>query len=213
MGEDAYLERIKSSRVFISSMRRDITLEQYLEHIKQIRDIMITSEKDSFSQYHEGDIVKCTITSIDGDFIQVNLDDTTFGKVLRSEVRIRNLEVGMELEFYIVEMGNEDQPFKLSWELAQRKKGLHNLINALETGKGLLGKIKSLSVDNTNFMVSMHHNLVFLPLSECTRKMQENPLQYLNKIVTAKVIEIDEPNEKCIVSVSSYNYDKKQKRN
>lgn len=213
MGEDAYLERIKSSRVFISSMRRDITLEQYLEHIKQIRDIMITNEKDSFSQYHEGNIVKCTITSIDGDFIQVNLDDTSFGKVLRSEVRIRNLEVGMELEFYIVEMGNDDQQFKLSWELAQKKKGWHNLINALETGIGLLGKIKSLSVDNTNFMVSMHHNLVFLPLSECTRKMQENPLQYIDKTVTAKVIEIDEPNEKCIVSVSSYNYDKKQKRN
>lgn len=213
MGEDIYLERIKSSSVFISSMRRDITIEQYLEHIKQIRDIMITNEKDSFSKYHEGDIVKCIVTSIDGDFIQVNLDDTTYGKALRSGVRIRNLEVGMELDFYIVEMGHGDQPFKLSWELARKYKGWNNLMDALETGKGLLGKIKSLSVDNTNYIVSMHSNLVFLPLSECTRKMQENPSQYLYKTVTAKVVEIDEPNEKCIVSVRAYNYDQKQKKN
>ena len=200
MGEDTYLERIKNSKVFKLSMCRNKSLDKYLEHIQKIRNIMITRDANI---YTEGELVNCKIISIDGNFINVSLDDTTTGIALLNEVEVQTLEVGMELELVVVEDVGFNKPYKMSYGLVKEFKGWQKLKELSLTDKILRGKVVGRTDDGENFLLSMYHNVVVLPILEVdTTMIDENG--YLEKnIVNVKIIDFDDENKLCRVSQRS----------
>ena len=200
MGEDTYLERIKNSKVFKLSMCRNKSLDKYLEHIQKIHNIMITRDANI---YTEGELVNCKIISIDGNFINVSLDDTTTGIALLNEVEVQTLEVGMELELVVVEDVGFNKPYKMSYGLVKEFKGWQKLKELSLTDKILRGKVVGRTDDGENFLLSMYHNVVVLPILEVdTTMIDENG--YLEKnIVNVKIIDFDDENKLCRVSQRS----------
>ena len=202
MGEDDYLERIKNTGVFRTSMCRGKTINNYLEHVNKIRSIMMTKDANI---YMADEIVNCKILSIDGDFIKVSLDDTTTGVALLSEVKFRNLEVGMELELVVVEDMGFNQPYKMSYGLVKELKGWKKLKELSMTDKVLNGRVVGKTDDGEYFLLTMFYNVVVLPISEIDTSMIDDNGCLKNKIVKVRITDFDDENKVCKVSQKNIN--------
>jgi len=172
-----------------------------------------------------GDLVKGKIIDISRSEIRLDIDGLTTGIVRGREFydesnEYSNLKVDDEVEATVIELENENGEMELSFRFAGHQKAWDNL-NQLEEG----GKIIKAAITDANkggLMVKVGKVFGFLPVSQLMpehyprvpggdrNKILERLKSYIGQEFEVKVIDVNEAEEKLIVSEKASWEEKKK---
>jgi len=172
-----------------------------------------------------GELVKGKIIDISRSEIRLDIDGLTTGIVRGREFydesnEYSNLKVGDEVEATVIELENENGEMELSFRFAGHQKAWDNL-NQLAEG----GEIVKATITDANkggLMVKVGKVFGFLPVSQLMpehyprvpggdrNKILDRLKSYIGQEFEVKVIDVDETEEKLIVSEKA-SWEEKQK--
>jgi small subunit ribosomal protein S1 len=162
-----------------------------------------------------GDTVKGKIISLDRGEVHLDIEGLTTGVVRGPELftesrEYNNLKVGDEMEATVIEIENENGELELSFRLA----GFQRVWNSLKKfmKDGLTVKAKVLSANKGGLMLQVDAVPGFMPVSQLSpdhyprvaggdkSRILEKLRELISKDLEVKVIDVDEKEEKLIVS-------------
>lgn len=172
-----------------------------------------------------GDIVKGKIINISRSEIRVDIEGFTTGIVRGREFfdagsESADLKIGDEVEATVIELENENGEMELSFRFAGHQRAWDELM-ALKTGS-LPIKAAITDANKGGLMVKVGKVAGFLPVSQLTpehyprvpggdkNKILERLRSYIGQDFFVKVIDVNESEEKLIVSEKA-NWEEKQK--
>ncbi len=162
-----------------------------------------------------GDVVKGKIISADRREIRVDIEGLAIGVIRGTELfaesrEYSNLKPGDEVEATVVELENENGEMELSFRLAGEARAWDNLRKWMKDG--LTIKSKVLSANKGGIMMQVEGMAGFMPVSQLSpdnyprvaggdkNRIFEKLREMVGKELEVKVIDVDEKEEKLIVS-------------
>jgi small subunit ribosomal protein S1 len=163
----------------------------------------------------KGDIVKGKIVNISNKEVNVDIENITTGVIRGRELfseskEYASLKIGDEVEATVIEEENERGEMELSFRFAGQQRAWNALRDLLESGE-----IIDITITDANkggLMVRVQNLMGFLPVSQLSPehyprvqggdrgKILENLKKYVNQKFQVKVIDVNEKEEKVIVS-------------
>lgn len=162
-----------------------------------------------------GDVVKCKIISIDKGDVHVDIEGMTVGVVRGRELfaeanEYANLKVGNEVEATVLEMENENGEMELSFRIAGYQRAWDSLRKWMQDGMTI--KAKVLAANKGGVMMQVEGVAGFMPVSQLNpehyprvtggdkNRILEKLRELVNKELEVKIIDVNEREEKLIVS-------------
>ncbi|MFH1187313.1 MAG: S1 RNA-binding domain-containing protein [bacterium] len=163
----------------------------------------------------KGDIVKGKIVNISNKEVNVDIENLTTGVIRGRELfneseEYGKLQIGDEVEATVLEEENERGEMELSFRFAGQQKAWDGLREFLETGKII--EVVITDANKGGLMVRVQNIMGFLPVSQLSPehyprvqggdrgKILEKLKRYVNQKFSVKVIDVNEKEEKVIVS-------------
>jgi len=173
-----------------------------------------------------GDLVEGTVISISKNEIYLDLAGITTGVIRGREVydessEFSNLKVGDTAQATVIGLDNENGYMELSFREAGHKKAWDQLEKLLREGKVIETKV--IDANKGGLMIKVGNVIGFLPVSQLTiehyprieggdkSKILTHLKSFVNQTLRTKILDIDEKDEKLIVSEKSA-WDDKQKK-
>ncbi len=162
-----------------------------------------------------GDVVKCKIISIDKGEVHVDIEGLTVGVVRGRELfaeakEYGSLKVGNEVEATVLELENENGEMELSFRIAGFARAWNNVRKWMQDNMTI--KAKVLSANKGGLMVQLEGLAGFVPVSQLNpehyprvmggdkNRILEKLRELINQEMEVKVIDVNEKEEKLIVS-------------
>lgn len=199
---------------------------QHVEDTEQL-DLMKKLSDDTGTSIipKAGDLIKGTVISTAKNLVRLDLGGVLTGVVRGPELQdesgeYSSIEVGDEVEATVLDMENEGGEVELSFMHAGHQKAWDNLEGLM--GEGAIVTAKIISANKGGLMAKVGHVVGFLPVSQLTtehyprveggdkNKILEKLNQLVNKTFEVKVIDVNEADEKLIVSEKAA-WEEKQK--
>jgi len=185
----------------------------------------LLDEKNAFEMPKVNDLVKGTIISMGKEvYLDINgvISGLVRGKELKDESgELSKLKKGDEVTATVLELENEKGILELSFRSAGHQKAWHTLQELKETGK--IVEIKVIEANKGGLMVSLNNVNGFMPVSQLSKdnyprvdggnkgKILEKLRSLVNKKLKAKLIDLNEADDKVIFSEKEvYAENKKQ---
>ncbi len=163
----------------------------------------------------EGDVVKCKIISIDKGEVHVDIEGLTVGVVRGRELfaeskEYMNLKVGDEVEATVLDLENENGEMELSFRIAGYQRAWNNVKKWMQDNITIKGKV--LAANKGGLMMQVEGLAGFMPVSQLNpdhyprvtggdkNRILEKLRELINKELEVKVIDVNEKEEKLIVS-------------
>lgn len=162
-----------------------------------------------------GDVVKCGIIFIEKGEVHVDVSGLTVGVVRGRELfaeasEYSHLETGQEVEATVLELENENGEMELSFRIAGFQRVWDNLKKWMR--ESLTIKAKVISANKGGLMMQVEAVVGFMPVSQLSpehyprvaggdkNRILEKLRELVNKELEVKVIDVNEKEEKLIVS-------------
>ena len=173
-------------------------------------------EETEFTQLpNPGDLVKCTIVGIAKNEIKVDIDGIYIGTIRGREVidesrDNKDLAVDDEIEATVLEQENENGELELSLRFAGHKKAWDNLTRLQESGENV--PVTVTDANRGGLIIKLGSVLGFMPVSQLLpehyprveggdkNKILDRLKSYVGKEFTTRVIDVNERENKLIVS-------------
>lgn len=163
----------------------------------------------------KGDIVKGKIVSISNKEVNIDIENLTTGVIRGRELfnesdEYGKLKIGDEVEATVLEEENERGEMELSFRFAGQQKAWDALRELLEGGEII--QVAITDANKGGLMVRVQNLMGFLPVSQLSPehyprvqggdrgKILEKLKKYVNQKFPVKVIDVNEKEEKIIVS-------------
>lgn len=163
----------------------------------------------------EGDVVKGKVISVDKGEIHIDIEGMTTGVVRGRELfaesrEYANLKVGSDVEATVLDLENENGEMELSFRIAGFRKAWDSMKQFMKDG--LTIKAKVLSANKGGLMMQVDALNGFMPVSQLNpdhyprvaggdkNRILDKLRELINKDLDVKVIDVDEKEEKLIVS-------------
>jgi len=189
---------------------------QHLEDVQQM-DLMKKLSDDNTSPAipKAGDLTKGIVISVAKNLVRLDIPGLTTGVVRGPELHDESgeysqIKVGDEVEATVISLENEMGEMELSFMHAGHQKAWDQLDELMKIGT--IVPVKIISANKGGLMARVGHVIGFLPVSQLTtehyprveggdkNKILEKLNQLVNKTFEVKVIDVDEGDEKLIVS-------------
>jgi small subunit ribosomal protein S1 len=165
-----------------------------------------------------GDVVKGTIISADRREVRIDLEGMTTGVIRGRELYAESdqydaLKVGDAVEATVIDLENENGEMELSFRFAGQKRAWENLRELFTSGEVI--NVKVLEANKGGIIVRLNHVTGFLPVSQLSpehyprvtggdkNKILEKLRSYVGLSLAVRVIDVNETDEKLIVSEKS----------
>lgn len=165
-----------------------------------------------------GDAVKGRIISADRREVRVDIDGMTVGVIRGREIfseskQYDGLKEGAEVEATVIDLENENGEMELSFRFAGQKKAWEELREMFTAGT--IVDVKITEANKGGLIVRVNHVTGFLPVSQLSpdhyprvtggdkNKIFEKLKSYVGSDFSVKVIDVNEAEEKLIVSEKS----------
>jgi small subunit ribosomal protein S1 len=165
-----------------------------------------------------GDVVKGVIISLSKNEIRIDIEGYKTGVVRGRElfaeaVEYADLAVGQDVEATVIDLENEMGEVELSFRYAGQQKAWEVLRKFMESGELIDAKI--IEANKGGLLASVHHVNGFLPVSQLSPdnyprvsggdkiKILEKLKSFVGTTMKVKVIDVNEREEKLIVSEKS----------
>jgi small subunit ribosomal protein S1 len=162
-----------------------------------------------------GDIVKGKVLSVEKGQIHIDVEGVTTGVVRGKELfaesrEYSNLQVGTDVEATVVELENENNEMELSFRIAGFQKAWDNMKKWMKDGLTLKGRV--VTANKGGLMMQIEALNGFMPVSQLNpdhyprvaggdkNKILDKLRELSGKELEVKVIDVDEKEEKLIVS-------------
>jgi small subunit ribosomal protein S1 len=162
-----------------------------------------------------GDVIKGKVISVDKGEIHIDIEGMTTGVVRGEEMfaessEYGNLKVGDEVEATVVELENENGEMELSFRIAGFRRAWDNMKKWLKDGLTLKAKVTG--ANKGGLMMQVEALSAFMPVSQLSpdnyprvaggdkNRIFEKLREMVNKEMEVKVIDVNEMEEKLIVS-------------
>ncbi len=162
-----------------------------------------------------GDVVKGTVLSVSRNEVHLDIAGMTTGIVRGRELFIEsreyaNIKVGDTVEATVLELENENNEMELSFRMAGFQKAWDNMKKWMKDGLTLKGKV--LAANKGGLMMQVEALEAFMPVSQLNpdhyprvaggdkNRILEKLRELANQELEVKVIDVDEKEEKLIVS-------------
>jgi small subunit ribosomal protein S1 len=182
---------------------------------KEVQDFKTLLASYSLTIPKEGDVVKCKIISIDKGEVHVDIEGLTVGVVRGQELfaeskEYMNLKVGDEVEATVLDLENENGEMELSFRIAGYQRAWNNVKKWMQDNITIKGKV--LAANKGGLMMQVEGLAGFMPVSQLNpdhyprvmggdkNRILEKLRELMNKELEVKVIDVNEKEEKLIVS-------------
>jgi len=153
----------------------------------------------TFTNIHEGEIVKGRIVAITDNGVAIDIGFKSEGIVPLAEFpNIDELKPGDEVEVFLESVENRDGQLVLSRKRADFMRTWERIVRAHDTGEVLTGKITRRI--KGGLVVDLMGLDAFLPGSQIDVKPVRDFDQYIGKLMEFRVAKINHPNENVVVS-------------
>jgi len=191
---------------------------------KVMDDLLLLAEAKSIPK--TGDLVESTVLSVAKNEVYVDIDGLTTGVVRGKEIydesgEYSEVKVGDRVTATVLEMENENGEMELSFRFAGHQKAWNNLENLLKTQAVTPAKV--IDANKGGLMVKLGNVIGFLPVSQLSienyprveggdkTKILSALRKFIGTPLKVKVIDINEQEEKLIVSEKAAWDEKQQK--
>ncbi|OGY88777.1 MAG: hypothetical protein A2927_01500 [Candidatus Komeilibacteria bacterium RIFCSPLOWO2_01_FULL_45_10] len=191
---------------------------------KVMDDLLLLAEAKSIPK--TGDLVESTVLSVAKNEVYVDIDGLTTGVVRGKEIydesgEYSEVKVGDRVTATVLEMENENGEMELSFRFAGHQKAWNNLENLLKTQAVTPAKV--IDANKGGLMVKLGNVIGFLPVSQLSienyprveggdkTKILSALRKFIGMPLKVKVIDINEQEEKLIVSEKAAWDEKQQK--
>src|SRR3989344_6726982 len=172
-----------------------------------------------------GDVVKGRIVAVTKNEVRIDVENYRTGVVRGREIAdpsrdLEELKVGDEVEATVVDLENENGEVELSFRFAGHRKAWDTLIALFRSGEPV--PVKVLEASKGGLLVRVNNIPGFLPVSQLSpdnyprvsggdkQKILEKLKSFVGKPLDVKVIDVNESDEKLIVSEKAV-WEEKQK--
>jgi len=173
----------------------------------------------------QGDVVKGKIISASRREVKIDLGGVMTGVVRGRELFAEssdysNLASGEEVEATVIDLENENGEIELSFRFAGQRKAWEEMRSLFTTGAAIDAKI--MEANKGGLIVKVGHVTGFLPVSQLSpdhyprvaggdkNKILEKLKTYVGNSMDVRVIDVNEPDEKLIVSEKALWEDKQK---
>jgi len=173
-----------------------------------------------------GELVEGAIINISKNEIQLDIDGLTTGVVRGKEIydesgEYSNLKVGDKASATVLELENEQGQMELSFRYAGHQKAWKSLEDLKASGKIVEAKV--IDANKGGLMMKIGNVLGFMPVSQLTTehyprveggdksRILQALKKYVNQIYKVRIIDVNEADEKLIVSEKSAWEEKQNK--
>lgn len=194
-------------------------------HVEDTEQLDAMQKMETLQLPKEGELIKGTVISTAKNLVRLDLAGIFTGVVRGPELHdesgeYSSIEIGDEVEATVLSVENESGEVELSFLHAGHQKAWDNLESLMKEGNIIGAKI--ISANKGGLMARVGHVVGFLPVSQLTtehyprveggdkNKILEKLNQLVNKTFEVKVIDVDEADEKLIVSEKAA-WEEKQK--
>jgi small subunit ribosomal protein S1 len=174
---------------------------------------------------NQGDVVKGKVISASRREVKVDLGGVMTGVVRGRELFAEssdyaNLSIGEEIEATVIDLENENGEIELSFRFAGQRKAWEEMRRLFTTGEAIDAKI--MEANKGGLIVKVGHVTGFLPVSQLSpdhyprvaggdkNKILEKLKTYVGNSMDVRVIDVNEPDEKLIVSEKALWEDKQK---
>lgn len=188
-------------------------------------DILL-QQTDAIKVPKVGDLVEGTVISLSKNEIYLDLAGITTGIIRGREIydestEFSNLKVGDVAQATVVGLDNENGYMELSLREAGHKKAWDNLEKLYKEGKIVDSKV--IDANKGGLMIKIGNVIGFLPVSQLTiehyprieggdkNKILTHLKSFTNQLLKTKIIDVNEKDEKLIVSEKAAWDDKQRK--
>lgn len=182
---------------------------------KEVQDFKTLLASYQLTIPKEGDVVKCKIISIDKGEVHVDIEGLTVGVVRGRELfaeskEYMSLKVGDEVEATVLDLENENGEMELSFRIAGYQRAWNNVKKWMQDNITIKGKV--LAANKGGLMMQVEGLAGFMPVSQLNpdhyprvmggdkNRILEKLRELMNKELEVKVIDVNEKEEKLIVS-------------
>lgn len=183
-------------------------------------------EADDTKILQVGDVVKGKISDISGNVVYVDLGRVGIGMVIGREAKSglstdSKLEIGSEIEAVVTDLYNEDGYIELSIREASYERAWDDLREKKEKEETV--KTKILEANKGGLIIEINGITGFLPVSQLAsnnyprvedgdrNKILELLKQLTNKELGVRILDVDQEEEKLIVSEKAAHSDQERK--
>jgi len=167
---------------------------------------LILRNKYLLLMLNKGELVEGKVIHKGKSFLVLDLGQLGTGIIYKYELRqsrdmLKEINIGDTISAVIVEPENEDGYIELSLRQASIKQSWKELLEKKEKNEEITGKV--IQANKGGLIVKLNDLLGFLPLSQMsmrTHKEVNDLRQLLNKQIKVKVIEINEKQNRVILS-------------
>lgn len=177
--------------------------------------LLLEQEKDAIKIPQVGDLVEGVVIAIGKNEIHLDINNLTTGVVRGKEIwdesgELNNIKVGDQVAATVIELENENGLIELSFRFAGHKKAWERLENLMKTGEIVMAKV--IDANKGGLMIKVGNVIGFLPVSQLTtenyprveggdkNKILSHLKEFIGKEIKSKVIDVNEADEKLIVS-------------
>jgi len=202
---------------------KDLKINEPETKTSQLKQLL--AEGDFIKIPKVGDLIKGKIIDLSRSEIRLDIEGLTTGIVRGREFydesnEYADLKVGDEVEATVIELENENGEMELSFRFAGHQKAWDNLTDLQQGGEIIKATI--LDANKGGLMVKVGKMSGFLPVSQLMpehyprvpggdkNKILERLRSYIGQNFEVKVIDVDEAEEKLIVSEKA-GWEEKQK--
>ncbi len=197
--------------------------EQVQEPASQLATLL--ADKTYLNIPKVGDVVKGKVVSVTKNEVRIDIENYRTGVVRGREISDpsrggEELKAGDEVEATVVDRENENGEVELSFRFAGHRKAWDTLLNLYRTGDII--PVKVLEASKGGLLVRVNNIAGFLPVSQLSpdnyprvaggdkQKILEKLKSFVGKPLDVKVIDVNEADEKLIVSEKAV-WEQKQK--
>jgi len=161
---------------------------------------------ETFRSYKNGELVKAKVVLNTKDMVVVNIGGKKDGYILKNELEskaLENVKVGDNFDAIITNTSGENGMVELSKAKAEAMIRGNTIASGLNVGD--TAKIVITDSNNSGLISKLGEYRVFVPFSQITnRKVDNNLKNYINKQLTAVVLEVNHEEKKIIMSSRAY---------
>jgi len=177
--------------------------------------LLLEQEKDAIKIPQIGDLVEGTVISLGKNEIHLDINNLTTGVVRGKEIwdesgELNNVKLGDLVAATVIELENENGLIELSFRFAGHKKAWERLELLMKSGEIVMAKV--IDANKGGLMIKVGNVIGFLPVSQLTtenyprveggdkNKILSHLKEFIGKEIKSKVIDVNEADEKLIVS-------------
>ncbi len=158
---------------------------------------------NSLKAFSEGEIVKGTVINVDHDEVMVDIGFKSEGYIPISEfpvsdARTPTVDVGDQIDVYIVRREDSEGQLVLSKEIADQKLVWDEITVAYEAGRVVAGTV--VQRIKGGLQVDLGKLRAFLPASQVELRPPQNFEQYIGQTLEAKVVKLSKRRRNIVLS-------------